>query len=229
VAGEEEHPWEKTGTFWALDSTTRPGWIQPVHADSTINLVPGLEERGGATWSPQWYGKYLGGAVYDGNLNRTIFVKYSPFNVTYWQDFPYWTIQPASANQSNIEPYGQNSSHGIWKVESFAYDGNIDIYSRYNNTENLTCVTQMEFRGQNFSVNSLNNISTLNITNLTTSNQPIISDLNSSLTGNIRTYTQINCSEYGTSAILIPYFCFNSRCSNCVETSDFTDDCEVVR
>jgi len=171
---------------------------------------------------------YSHNASYDGNLNRTIFVKYSPFNVTYWQDWNYWLIRPTEANQSDLEPYGQNSSHGIWKVDSFAYDGNIDIWARYNNTENLSCVTQMEFRGQNFTDDPLNNVSTMNITSLTASNQQIISDLNSTYFGNIRTYTMINCSEYGASAMLVPYFCFNSLCSSCVETSDMEDSCEVV-
>jgi len=43
----------------------------------------------------------------------------------------------------------------------------------------------------------------------------------------IFTYTMINCSEYDD-AYIEPYFCFNSLCSECVITSDFQDDCQVI-
>ncbi|MCD6336025.1 MAG: hypothetical protein J7M27_11965, partial [Candidatus Latescibacteria bacterium] len=81
VAGEEEHPWGKTGTPWALDLMTKQGWIQPEYADSTTNLVPGLTKRGGTAWSPQWYGGYLG-VVADGD------------STTAWNMVPYAASHP---------------------------------------------------------------------------------------------------------------------------------------
>ena len=163
---------------------------------------------------------------YSTSLNRTIFVKYSPFNVTYWSSWHHWYIRPKSANESGLEPAGQNSSHGIWKVVSFAYDGNISVWARYNESID-TCVTQMELRGQNFSVSTNNSLSTLNITNLTTFNQQIISDQNSTLEGSIRTITMINCSA-DTGRFILRDTCFNSRCSECTETQDFQDSCDVI-
>ena len=44
---------------------------------------------------------------------------------------------------------------------------------------------------------------------------------------NIHTYTMINCSE-SPDKFFIPYFCFNSLCSDCVITDDFQDNCQVV-
>ncbi len=162
---------------------------------------------------------------YSTSLNRTIFVKYSPFVLNLTADF--FEVFYTSRNQSNVEPFGQNSTHGIFQITSEAYDGNISVHSRYNSSPH-SCLTSQEFRGQNFSVSSLTNISTLNITNLTTSNQPIVSDLTTSLTANIRAYSMINCSEYTFPFIPFQYFCFNSLCSECVFTSDFADNCEGI-
>ena len=164
--------------------------------------------------------------TYANSLNKTILVKYSPFSLTFPSVATAWEIFPSQKNQSNIEPFGQNSSHGIWELRSLAYDGNISIWSRYNNSID-TCVTKQEFRSQDFSVSLNNSLSTLNITNLTTSNQPIISNLNSSLVANIRSFTMINCSE-STAKLIIPYFCFNSLCSECVLTQDRQDACMVT-
>lgn len=164
--------------------------------------------------------------VSSGDLNLTIKVKYSPFDISYPSGQSYWQIFPTKRNQSNIQPYGQNSSTGIWKITTSAYDGNVDVYSKYNESID-SCVTKMEFRGQNFTRSSLNNISTLNITNLTTSNQKLLEHLNTSNSGNIRTYTMINCSGY-SGKFIIPYFCFSSICSDCVKTNDWESNCQEV-
>ncbi len=158
--------------------------------------------------------------------NSTILVKYSPFNISFPSIATAWEIFPGAANQSNIEPFGQNSTHGIWEIKSDAYDGDIDIYVRYNQTID-TCVTKQEFRGHNFSASPLTNISTLNVTNLTAFNQLLVTNLNFTSVANIRSFTMINCSE-STESLIIPYFCFNSICSDCVITEDFTDNCQVI-
>ncbi len=168
---------------------------------------------------------YAHNADYSSSLNRTIFVKYSPFNLSLIVD--YFEVFYSSRNQSNVEPYGQNDSHGIFQIASLAYDGNIDIYSRYNNSPH-SCLTTQEFRGQNFTVSSLTNISTLNITNLTTSNQILVSDLNNSAVGNIRAYSMVNCSAFTFPFIPFTYFCFNSMDSEAVKTQDWQDDCQVM-
>ena len=169
---------------------------------------------------------YAHNADYTSSLNRTIFVKYSPISVTYWQDFDHYVLKVTSANQSDIEPFFQNSSHGIWKIPSFAYDGNVSVWARHNRSLE-SCVTKMELRGQDFSAYSYNNASTLNITNLTATNQQIIANMDPSDIGNIRTYTMINCSG-SSSRFILGKVCFNSRCSECIETSDFQDNCDVV-
>ncbi len=198
--------------------------IKPVYTGGTVNFNDiRFDFRGSKNITV-----YAHNSDYTESLNRTIFVKYSPLNISYWQSWNYWLIQPTEANQSDLEPFGQNSTHGIWKADSFAYDGNISIWARYNNTVNLSCVTEMNFRGQNFTLSTNNSVSTLNITNLTVSNQPIISNLNSTYFGNIKTFTMINCSEYGASALLVPFFCFNSLDSRAVLTQDFQDSCDVV-
>ncbi len=84
-------------------------------------------------------------------VNNTIRVKYSPFNLTFPSIATAWEIFPFKKNQSNIQPFGQNNTHGIFEIKSLAYDNNVDIYVRYNNTENITCVTKQEFRGRNYS------------------------------------------------------------------------------
>lgn len=160
------------------------------------------------------------------SINLTVQVVYSPIDLFFPSNALYWQIFPSKRNQSNIEPYGQNSSHGVWNVNTSAYhEQGVDIYAKYNDSI-TSCVTKMEFRGQNFSVSTLNNISTLNITNLTTSAQKLIEGLNSSTLGNIRSYTMINCSGY-SGTFIVPYFCFFTLCSDCVKTQDWDDTCDV--
>ena len=161
------------------------------------------------------------------SLNRTIFVKYSPFNLSFINTVDYFDVIYSSRNQSNVEPEGQNSSHGIFQITSLAYDGNTSIFAKYNASPHV-CLTKQEFRGQNFSVSFNNSLSTLNITNLTTSYLPIVSDLNSSSVGNVRAYSMINCSAYSFAFIPFEYFCFTSKCSECVTTLDFEDTCEEM-
>jgi hypothetical protein len=170
---------------------------------------------------------YSHNSDYSSSVNYTIFAKYSPFNITFPSGVEFFEVFFSSRNQTEAEPFGQNDSTGIFDIDSTAYDGNISIWMRWNNSVHA-CLTTQEFRGQNFTVSSLNNISTLNITNLTISNQIIVSDLNSSLTANIRSYTTVNCSMYSFPFIPLEYFCFNSLCSSCIQTHDFQDNCEVL-
>lgn len=164
---------------------------------------------------------------YSTSLNRTVFVKYSPFNLSFNADVDYFEVFYTSRNQSNAEPYGQNSTHGIFKIESEAYDGNISIYARYNASPHA-CLTAQELRGQDFLVSSNNSLSTLNITNLTTSNQLLVSDLNDTSWANIRAYSTVNCSPYNITFIPFEYFCFNSLDSKAVLTQDWQDSCDVM-
>jgi hypothetical protein len=161
---------------------------------------------------------------YSTSINQTIKAVASIFNISFPSGVEYWELFPKARNQSNIEPYGQNSTHGIWNVNNLGYGGNIDVYARYNESVD-SCVTNMNLRGQNFSKSALTNISTLNITNLTISPQKIIDNQSSSQVGNIRTYTTINCSGY-SGGFIIPYFCFFSICSDCVKTQDYDSLCE---
>ncbi len=78
------------------------------------------------------------------NDSRVVQVRYSHFNLSYPSGQDYWIIEPKSRNQSGIEPYGQNSSTGIWQVESNAYDDTFSIYARYNQSIN-SCVDNMTF------------------------------------------------------------------------------------
>ncbi|KKL76829.1 hypothetical protein LCGC14_2040990, partial [marine sediment metagenome] len=329
------------------------------------------------------------------SLNRTIFVKYSPFNLSFVNSVDFFDVIYKEINQTDAEPEGQNSSHGIFQITSDAYDGNINIWARYNNSPH-ECLTKQTFAGTNYSnptqgdlkvyeserANSgsgiqvfnatwlaqtftvgeesdderfdINNLTTffesasatqsdeiiisiravnssnaptgpdldngsldnlsifgssgnwknvtlnqtfflnegtqyaiimkvpnatggkatwqtagnnvypggqrwsssnsgvswsvidtfdfmfivegfdetfgtnLNITNLTVDNQIIVSDIDSSQVGNVFSYNMINCSAYTFAFIPFEYICFSSRCSECVPTQDFTDNCDVM-
>jgi len=162
--------------------------------------------------------------TYANSLNWTIYTKYSPFNLTLSGN-DYFEVIYQERNESNAEPAGQNSSHGIFQITSQAYDGDIDIYTRYNNSPHA-CLTRQEFRGQNFTASSLTN--TLNITNLTRFNQKLVESLNSTATANIFAFSMVNCSEYTFPFIPWEYFCFSSLCTDCVITADAQDSCEGV-
>lgn len=162
---------------------------------------------------------------YNGQLNRTIEIIYSPFELLFPSGQLYWEIFPTSRNESDIQPYGQNSSHGIWQVNSTEYHHQgVEIYAQYNESID-SCVTQMRFKGNNLS-QANNSIQSVNITDLTTSGQLITTGLNNTNAANIWTYTDIACSE-ATANLILPYFCFNSICRDCIHTADWDTNCLV--
>ena len=116
------------------------------------------------------------------------------------------------------------SDYGI-TINSTAYDDNIDIYVRYNQSMLGECITKNEFRSQNYTLTSSITAQSLIFSNLTENNQKIIQRLNSSAVSNIWTYTDIDCS--GT-VLIEPWFCFSSMCSDCVITNDAQDDCNLL-
>ena len=85
--------------------------------------------------------------------NRTIMVRYSPFDLSVPSGQTYWQLFPTRRNQSGITPFGQNSSVGFWEVNARGYADNIDVYVRYNESVD-SCVTRNTFRGNDFSVNT---------------------------------------------------------------------------
>lgn len=169
---------------------------------------------------------YAHNSDYASSINRTIYVKDSKFSLTYPSGWNYTSFYYKKRNQSDVEPYGQNSSHGVWRIDNLAYDGNIDVYLRYNESVN-SCLTKQQARGQNFTNSGLNNMSTLNITNITTTAQKLIENLNTTTYGNIRRYSTINCS--GSNLTLIhPHICLFSLCTNCAKPFDWSSNCEWV-
>jgi hypothetical protein len=157
-------------------------------------------------------------------MNYTIVVRYSKFNMTFPSGQDYWQIFPSKRNQSKVEPYGQNKTDGIWRIANWAYEDNINIYARYNESINASCVSRNLFAGSNY-LNSTNSTkrASLNIS-LNTSNQLLVFNMSNKNITDIWTYTDINCSGQ-SSQLIIPIFCFNSICSECVRTFDFEDTC----
>ncbi len=87
---------------------------------------------------------------YSDSRNATITVRDSNFNLSYPSGQNMFITLYNARNQSNAEPFGQNSTHGIWRIDSLAYDSNINVYSHYNESV-ATCITKREFRGNNYS------------------------------------------------------------------------------
>ena len=157
-------------------------------------------------------------------VNFSILVRYSEFNLTFPSGQPYWQIFPSKRNQSDIQPFGQNSTNGIWLVTSEAYEDNFSIHAKYNESV-MDCVQNMTFSGMNFS-KSLTANKTLNAT-LTTSFKEVMSNVNLSNSGDIFTYTDIACGNT-TTLLEIPYFCFRSICTDCVRTYDWNATCNWI-
>lgn len=90
-------------------------------------------------------------ADWSDNENYTIQVLYSPFNISFPSGAEYWELFPSARNQSDVEPYGQNDTHGIWQITDLSHHRNgTDIYVRYNESIN-TCVTDNLFLSVNYS------------------------------------------------------------------------------
>ena len=158
-------------------------------------------------------------AGYVNSQSVVLRVYYSPFNLSFYPPIQYWELFPKSRNETNIQPYGQNSTQSIWQLHSDAYHNQgTDVYVKYNNSV-VTCVNKMLFVGWNNTANKQ-----LNVT-MTTTAQKLIENANSS-TDNIWTYTDINCNATVTSPI-VPLFCFFSLCTNCTKTTDWSDNCDV--
>ncbi|GAI11023.1 unnamed protein product, partial [marine sediment metagenome] len=163
--------------------------------------------------------------TYANSINKTIYVKFSPFNATILpQGIDYWDVGPNiySWTQDNIPPFGNEDQDGnpFWSLTKIIWDHSVDIYIRYNANVNTCQVTW--FQGVNNTNNSNFNItinasSRLLIANITTNN----------LENNISTWTNISCEAYN-STLIFPYFCFNSLCSDCVKTSDYDVGCDWI-
>lgn len=159
------------------------------------------------------------------NVSHVVQVRYSPFNFSYPSIATYWINEPSGRNQSNIQPYGQNLSRGIWQVNSTAYDDPFNLYVRFNESFD-TCVSYVNFSGVNNTATPDLNQS-LNIS-LNTSYQVIIDSMNDTLSQDIWTFTDILCGGSNTNNLIIPYFCFKARCGECVNTFDFQAECDWV-
>ncbi len=153
-------------------------------------------------------------------VNHTILVKYSPFNITFPSGALAWEIFPNSRVENRIEPFGQNSTHGIWQLRTEDYhDDGVDIYTRYNESLD-SCVFDNEFRGYNYS-----NDEEINMSINTTANI-IINKLTSINITDVFTFTSIDCAA-NPDKFLVPLFCFFSMCTDCVKTTDWNTTCQV--
>lgn len=163
---------------------------------------------------------------YSNSLNRTIFVMYSPFNVTILpQSIDWWDPSPniyetSTWIQNNIPPFGNADGDGnpFWNVTRRIWDRPIDIYVKWNESVN-TCQTTW-FNGINQSDNT-----TLPVT-INTSPQLIVDHLEG-IQANISTFTNISCSLYN-STLIFTYLCWFSLDSDAVLTQDWDSNCEYI-
>ena len=159
------------------------------------------------------------------NDSQVIQVRYSQFNLYFPSGQDFWEIFPNKRNETDIEPFGQNTTHGIWQVNSTAYDDPFDLYVRFNESS-PSCVNQTTFSGVNLTANESVN-QNLNITNLTTTYQKVLFGMNNTIVSDpdIFTFTSIACGS-NTVPFYIPYYCFNALCQDCATTTDFDTVCD---
>lgn len=150
---------------------------------------------------------------------RYVYWKYSPFNLSFIDDVEYFEMFPTKRNMTNIEPYGQSSTHGIWSMFSEAkHSEGVDVLVNLNNSID-TCVQSIRFSSYNYSISS-------NSTNVSiTTNASSITYNMSTQTAQIFAYADIDCTNTSKKFIL-PNFCFFSLCTSCVRTTDWIDTCE---
>ncbi len=68
--------------------------------------------------------------------NLTIQVYYSNFNVSIPSAYPFYDVFPDTGNSKNVTPFTQTQARPIWNVSNQAYDENINIYVKTNETVN---------------------------------------------------------------------------------------------
>jgi hypothetical protein len=155
------------------------------------------------------------------NITHIARVVYSKFNLSYPNGIDFWEIYPRTRVQNNVEPWGQNSTTGIWQF-SFtpSHNKGFNIFTRLNQSIDATsCVSRINVTGYNF----MNNTQSSLIYN--TSEQILFSNITSQALNQSWTYTNINCTNT-TKRVIIPYFCFFSLCNNCTQTIDWEDYCD---
>ena len=69
-------------------------------------------------------------------IEKLIQVFYSNFNLSHPRYYPYYDVFPKSKNQTNVTPYLQSDLAPIWNITNLAYDRNINIYVKTNETMN---------------------------------------------------------------------------------------------
>ncbi len=159
----------------------------------------------------------------DHSLNSTIFVMYSPFNVTILpQSIAFWNLGPNiySTVQNNIPPFGNANGDGnpFYNITRRIWDRPIDIYIRFN--ESIDSCQTTWFDGFNNSDNT-----TLSKT-INTSSQLIVDQLED-IQANISTLTNISCAAEN-STLLFAFYCWNSMDHEAVLVDNFDTNCDFI-
>lgn len=151
------------------------------------------------------------------NDTQVMQVKYSKFNVSLAPNISYWEVFPKSKDSKNVTPYGQVNTTPIWNVSSLAYDDPFDVAIFVN--ESFNSCLEITFSNDSAMDNTTDTL-------INTSAQWIYSNV-SILTDSFGIWNQVsltNCS----SRFYIPFFTFAAICSECVRTSSWETEVNLI-
>ena len=166
---------------------------------------------------------------YSINDSQIIEIKYSPFNISYPQYIDAYIPQVYYLTQKNVEPLGQvlkncntstqtkciNGSTPIFSFTSYQYDDPMVIMSKYNYSKGNVCYNT-----------TFNNDVTRNNEVIIDRSYQDLMNMSVSTTERIFSWTNFSCS--GGLTYFDDWFCFQSRCEECVNTSFYKDCNEII-
>ena len=141
-------------------------------------------------------------------------VYYSNFNISIPSGYDWWDLFPSSKDAKNVTPYTQTDSTPIWNLTNEAYDEDINIYVKTN--ESLNLCYNITFSN---SSNQSNYVSDINF-ELNKSYQLIAANISVNLDAfpnkGIWNWVNLdNCSN----RFEIPWFYYAAMCSDCYFTN----------
>jgi len=146
-----------------------------------------------------------GNAGSNSSLNVTI--RYSPFNVSLPKNIDFYEVFFSSRTAKDVTPRGQGSTRPIWNITNQAYDTDINISIRVNQTYDFYNIT---FSRNNTKTSSL----------LLTNSSLFLTNVTFNRSAGVWAWHDINVTNV---RFFIDYFDFSSICSECNPTFDRFD------
>lgn len=156
-------------------------------------------------------------------IEKLLQVFYSDFNVTLPKNIDFYDVFARTRDDKNLTPFKQSPTIPIWNVTNLAYDQQVNIYVKTNETIPRLNITYVNSSNQS-------NSADLNFV-LNQSYELILNNLTVNFTGSSRTdkgiWNYIDLYNI-TNRFVMPWVFFAAHCDECVVDKDDFDNYNII-